>query len=343
MRSLAKWLVPLAALVALTAIGTVARVNPTTMGFVYLFAITLLSIGGGLRVAIGASLLATAFYNYFFLPPLHTFHIDDPRNWMALTAFLVSSLVVTRLVLSARAQAANAERARTELEAATHIEALRESDALKTSLLRAVSHDLTTPLTTIRIHTESLKRHAAALPELQETVRAIDDETARLHRRIDNLLTIGRLEAGRFTPRPEPTPPADIFRSVRETLPLVFASRQVTVSVAPDCPDAFVDPSLVLEILVNLVENAHRASSASGSIELAASAVDSRVRLAVLDRGVGIGGNPDVARRGLGLEIARSLTSASGGTLELADREGGGAVARVDLPAALFDEVEESE
>lgn len=312
MRSFARWLVPLATLVALS-------------------------------VAIVSSLLATAIYNYFFLPPLYTFHVDDPRNWMALTAFLVSALLVTRLVLSARAQAAEAERGRLELEAATHIEALRESDALKTSLLRAVSHDLTTPLTTIRIHTESLKRHAAALPELQDTVRAIDDETTRLHRRIDNLLTIGRLEAGRFTPRPEPTPPADIFRSVRETLPLVFAARQVSISVAPDCPEAFVDPSLVLEILVNLVENAHRASSASATLELTATRVDSRVRLEVLDRGVGIGGDPDVARRGLGLEIARSLATASGGTLELADREGGGAVARIELPAAIFSNVEESE
>jgi two-component system, OmpR family, sensor histidine kinase KdpD len=294
-------------------------------------------------LGLAASVGVTAAYNYFFIPPVHTFRIADPRNWVALAAFLLWSLLVTGLVVIARRQAAEAERRRLEGEASSHIELLQQSDAFKTSLLRAVSHDLTTPLTAIRIHTESLKRHAAATPELAEAVGAIDDETARLHRRIDNLLTIARLEAGRFRPHPEPTPPADIFRSVRESLPLVFASRAVTVSVAEDCPDAWVDPSLVLEIVVNLVENAHRASSGDAVIELAAECVEGRVHLEVRDRGPGIATDSDVAQRGLGLEIARGLTVASDGWFTLANRNGGGAIARVELPAAVFDAVEERE
>jgi two-component system sensor histidine kinase KdpD len=285
-------------------------------------------------LGIAASLGATAAYNYFFIPPLHTFRIDDPRNWVALGVFLVWSLIVTRLVVVAREEAAEAERRRLDGEASAHLDLLRQSDAFKTSLLRAVSHDLTTPLTAIRIHTESLKRHAAAAPELTNAVNAIDDETARLHRRIDNLLTIARLEGGRFTPHAEPTPPADIFHSVRESLPLVFAVRPIAISVAPDCPDAYVDPSLVLEIVVNLVENAHRASPPGAALELTAACVDGRVQLEVLDRGPGIPADSDVARRGLGLEIARGLTAASNGTFTLANRPGGGAVARVELPAA---------
>lgn len=294
-------------------------------------------------LGIAASVGATAAYNYFFIPPLHTFRIDDPRNFMALAVFLVWSLIVTRLVVAAREQAADAERRRLEGEASAHIDLLRQSDAFKTSLLRAVSHDLTTPLTAIRIHTQSLKRHAAAAPELANVVNAIDDETARLHRRIDNLLTMARLEAGRFTPHPEPTPPADIFHSVRESLPLVFASRPVTISVERDCPDAYVDPSLVLEIVVNLVENAHRAAPAGAALELTAKCVEGRVLLEVLDRGPGIAADADVAQRGLGLEIARGLTAASNGTFTLVNRAGGGALARVELPAAVMPDVEETE
>jgi two-component system, OmpR family, sensor histidine kinase KdpD len=294
-------------------------------------------------LGLAASLGVTAAYNYFFIPPVHTFRIDDPRNWMALAAFLVWSLLVTGLVITARNQAAEAERRRLEGEAGAHLELLRQSDAFKTSLLRAVSHDLTTPLTAIRIHTESLKRHAAATPELADAVRAIDDETARLHRRIDNLLTIARLEAGRFRPHAEPTPPADIFHAVRESLPLVFAARPVTVSVAPDCPDVRVDPSLALEIFVNLVENAHRASPDGATLELAAECVDGRVRLEVRDRGPGLAADSDVAQRGLGLEIARGLTVASDGRFTLENRAGGGAIARVELPVAVLDAVEERE
>ena len=371
-RAAARWLMVLAVILALTAAGSVARVNPTTMGFIYLFGVVFLSMWAGLAAGIAASLLATALYNFYFLPPLGTFHVEDPRNWTAMGAFLLAAIVVTRLVLAARGEAAEAERRRLEGEANAHIDLLRQSDAFKTSLLRAVSHDLTTPLTAIRIQTASLERQTADVPELRETVRAIGDETARLHRRIDNLLTIARLESGRFTPRPEPTPPADIFRAVRESLPGVFAARPVTISVEDDCPDAYVDPSLALEIVVNMVENAHRAAPANAAIELVAfrgisSGVEGarsartgggsldfarddtgprddpstgddvpRVLLEVRDRGPGIAQDSDVARRGLGLEIARGLAAASGGSFSLENREGGGAVARVDLPAAVF-------
>lgn len=269
-----------------------------------------------------------------FLPSLRTFRIDDPRNWAALAALLVAALIVSRLVLASRAQAAEAERRRLEGEANAHLDLLRQSDAFKTSLLRAVSHDLTTPLTTIGIHTAALERHAAASPELAETVRAIREETARLHRRIDNLLTIARLESGRFTPHPEPTSPADLFHAVRESLPNVFAARPVTITMDDDCPDALVDPSLVLEILVNLVENAHRASPPATPLELAAAYVGSHVRLEVRDRGPGLAADSDVTRHGLGLEIARGLTAASHGAFAIHNRDGGGTIARVDLPVA---------
>lgn len=340
MRVLIHWLAMAAAIVAVTAAASAARSGPTTVAFLYLFAVIFLSLWGGLKVGVAASLLATVCYNYFFLPPLHTFHIDDVRNWTALAAFLVAALLVTRIITGAREQAAAAERRRLEGEASAYIEMLRQSDAFKTSLLRAVSHDLTTPLTAIRIHTASLARLAAESPELASTAEAIAGETGRLHRRIDNLLTIARLESGRFTPHPEPSPPADLFRSVEESLPHVFRARPVTFTVPPDCADAYVDPSLALEILVNLVENAHRASAADGPIELAAYAAGSRVVLEVRDRGRGLAPDSDVVQRGLGLEIARGLTTASGGTFTIGNREGGGAVARVELPAAVLGAVE---
>jgi two-component system sensor histidine kinase KdpD len=110
----------------------------------------------------------------------------------------------------------------------------------------------------------------------------------------------------------------------------------VTVSVAADCPDAQVDPSLALEILVNLVENAHRASPHGTPIELVAEPAGERVRLEVRDRGRGVAADSDIVQRGLGLEIARGLTTASNGTFALENRDGGGAVARVELPAAVL-------
>lgn len=456
-----------ATIALITWAGTATGLNANTMGFAYLIVVLLISAGGGLVTGTICSLAATLCYNFFFFPPLHTLIIEQPANWFALTAFLVASVTVNRLVVAARIQASTAGQRQSELETlyrlsvdlfaatnragslgdavgralqlfgaqegglvllegdrrvqvvaawngdrpraieeridetarrceptevpttrgrdvylplvvsgvvagvlvarntaasqealqpaarlvalalerqrfideAAHLQALRESDALKTSLLRAISHDLTTPVTAIAIRTESLRRHAVD-DDLRDDVRTIAEETNRLRRRIENLLAMARLEAGQARPRPEPTPPADLFRAVRENLSLVFHERQFRVKVESDCPDAFVDPSLMLEILTNVVENAHRVSPAESPIELHARALTgsaARVLLEVLDRGPGV---PlalqvsDLTQRGLGLEIARSLAAANGGTVSLEPRDGGGTTVRIDVPAA---------
>lgn len=324
------WLATLAIIALVTAAAKFVGLNASTVGFAYLIAVLLISVWGGLLVGTVASVIATLSYNFFFFPPYHTLTIEEPANWFALAAFLVSSVTVNRLVLAARMQAEKAEQRRAEIEA---LSVVRESEALKTSLLRAIAHDLTTPITAITIRTESLRRRASAD---DDDVAAIASETARLRRRIENLLSMARLEAGKSKPHPEPVPPADLFRATRENLPLVFAARPVTVHVDDDCPDANVDPSLALEILVNLVENAHKVSPPRAAIELVAHANGDGVRIEVLDRGPGITPGIDDTHGGLGLGIARSLAAANGGSVALIPREGGGTIARVDLPAAVF-------
>jgi two-component system, OmpR family, sensor histidine kinase KdpD len=239
------------------------------------------------------------------------------------------------------------------LAAAAHLQAVRESDALKTSLLRAVSHDLRTPLTAMRLEVESLERRLADRPEALAGLGHLAVEHARLARRIDNLLALARLEAGLARPHPEPMPVGSLLRAARESLAPLLAGREVSTRVTPGCPDVWVDPSLALEVLVNLLENAARAAPPGSRLELTAGADPrrpGRLRLEVLDRGPGvppavrrlpgelpqaIEGNGDAASGGLGLRIAASFAEASGGALELLDRSGGGTVARLTLPIAV--------
>ncbi|HET9481779.1 MAG TPA: DUF4118 domain-containing protein [Candidatus Polarisedimenticolia bacterium] len=234
------------------------------------------------------------------------------------------------------------------------MEALKQSESLRTALLQAVSHDLYTPLTAVLVSIESVKRILAEDSEAADAIDLIAKETALLHRRIQNLLDLARLQAGSARPHREPTPAADLFRSTRESLPYVAAARRVEARVESDCPDLDVDPSLALEILVNLVENAHRASPEAAPIELVARRhprEDGRVLMEVLDRGRGFvpaatldraqdvratpWGSGDTPHKGLGLEIARSFTAALSGTLDLVARDGGGVCARIDLPASI--------
>ena len=428
----------------LTLLALAADANAITAGFLYFPVVLGLATWAGWAAGAAASVAATLCLNYFFLPPLGTFHVEDPSNWVALGCFLASSTLVSHLVTRARREAETARGRQLELEVlhelsfglftATHrpgalddaaartlraigassgslvldgapvdaarqgsgivksagtsyiplqvgghvsgvlaareptaslavldpavrllalaiererllretarMEAVRESDALKTALLHAVSHDLRTPLTSMRLEIESLEPKLADRPEALDSLRGLSFQQERLTRRIDNLLALARLEAGASRPQPEPTPAGSLFRAARESLALVLDGRDVEVRVAAQCPDLWIDPSLMLEVLVNLLENAARAAPFDRPLELSAEpGSEGRVRIEVRDRGPGM---PSLLQGGgLGLTIARSLAEANGGTLDLLDRPGGGTLARLDLPAAPEPPMEE--
>ena len=275
---------------------------------------------------------------------------------------VLTGLLVARGALAPRAVLAPAgrllalavERERLLAESA-HLVAMQESDTLKTSLLRAVSHDLRTPLTAMRLEIESLDRHLAGDREGSAIVHGLSLEQARLARRIDNLLSLARLEAGVARPHPEPVPAASLVRAARESLALILAGRPVALAVDADCPELWADPALALEVLVNLLENAARAAPPEEPLELTAGGdPDSpgNVRIEVRDRGPGLppgvrrllesprelraaGDSGDTVAGGLGLQIAHGLAAANGGALALLERAGGGTIARLTLPAVI--------
>lgn len=263
-------------------------------------------------------------------------------------ALLVRGVVHNRAALDSAANllAFAIERDRFVTERA-HVEALRQANELKTSLLQAVSHDLKSPLTVLAVESESLERIGIGNEAAAAHVRVLREEVARLHRRIDNLLSLARYEAGVVSPRVEPTPAADLFRAARESLPTILSRHPVQTTVDDDAGDLLVDPSLALEIVINLIENAAGATAAGRAIELHARCsreLDGRVWVEVRDRGAGL--PTEQARRlrtvdaseapgaGLGLELARTLAVLSGGSVEWFEREGGGTIARLDVPAA---------
>jgi two-component system sensor histidine kinase KdpD len=210
-----------------------------------------------------------------------------------------------------------------------------ESDRLKSTLLRAVSHDLRSPLTAMRLAIETLTRDAPD-EATRRRIAPLAAEEERLSRRIDKLLAAARIEAGALVAKPEPIPPAELLQAAREHLAQALAGRRIELRVGADCPEAVVDAPLAIEVLVNLIENAARLSPPDEPLELIArGAPGGRVALEVLDRGPGVGDGaaPPASPGSLGLAIARQLASANRGELELANREGGGAVARFVVPA----------
>ncbi|MFL5570293.1 MAG: DUF4118 domain-containing protein, partial [Gemmatimonadaceae bacterium] len=114
-RNSVPWLIALGGTAAVTAIGRAMRLNANAAGFIFLLVVLAASIRGGLLSGMVASIAATLCYNFFFFPPLYTFTIHEAANWVALAAFLVTSVAVSRLVIAARVQAGRAEQRRNEL------------------------------------------------------------------------------------------------------------------------------------------------------------------------------------------------------------------------------------
>jgi len=146
------------------------RLSSTTVALALLLIVLFAATGWGSRPALLAALLGVACFNYFFLPPVYTFTIADPQNWVALAAFLITALVAGKL--SARAKR-RAEEGRREIERlyneyrvasdrARQAEVFEQSERLKSALLDAVTHDLRTPLTSIKAAVTTLLDEAGA-------------------------------------------------------------------------------------------------------------------------------------------------------------------------------------
>ncbi|GJG85427.1 hypothetical protein tb265_06080 [Gemmatimonadetes bacterium T265] len=242
-----------------------------------------------------------------------------------------------------------AERVRLVAEA-ERAEALREADRMKDQLLAAVSHDLRTPLTTIKALAHDSARRGDA------NAAVIEEQADRLTRIVADLLDLSRARAGGVVVHPELNTAEDVVGALRRQVAGVLGAgpqpRPLVVDLPVDDPPlaGTFDFVATLRILGNLVENANKYAASGAPVELAAYAADGALVFEVRDRGPGVpagereriftpfyrgaGAPADVGGAGLGLATARALAEAQGGTLAYAAREGGGSVFVLRLPGA---------
>jgi two-component system sensor histidine kinase KdpD len=206
-------------------------------------------------------------------------------------------------------------------------EAIRRSDALKTVILQAVSHDFRTPIATIRAAVDGLQAAELLLSDddRADLLDTIGLEVSRLNRLVESVLDLSRLEVGAAAPRKELWDVDDLLaRAISD----VTAAERILVGAMDRVPPVAVDAAHIQRVLVNLLENALKHSLAE--VEVLARAERAGVELDVLDRG----GATPAPGLGLGLAIARGFAEANGASLELFPRDGGGTCARLLLRVA---------
>jgi two-component system sensor histidine kinase KdpD len=430
--------------------GVIAALKPyvpvLSLGSLYVFAVLPIAVVWGLAYAVTVSVASMLAFNWFFLPPTHTFTLSESRNWFALAVFVVTAIVVSELAARLRrrvreasllaetattllehgdvsselerisaeaARALQVERVRIAVgdqpvlggsgeahvlrvggrrvgtivlegrqqgeggarrrvlpalasllgvaidrerltREAFEAEALRRGDVIKTALLRAVSHDLRTPLMAISTSAGALARPDLSIDEAgrADLLATILDASDRLDRLVDNLLDLSRLQAGAAKPDQELWEVDELIIQALDELG--EDGNLVEVTFPEDSPAVRVDAHQIQRVLANLVENAIKYSPIGDPVRVQVTTTQSEAVIRVIDHGPGVPLDEreeifepfqrgkrrgDVGGAGLGLAIARGFTEANGGHLWVESRSNQGATFVLALPIAAAEVV----
>jgi len=318
---------------------------------------------GGRGPALVTAVVAAAALNVVFIPPHWTFDVDAIDDLVALVVFLVVAAVVGTLVaregerrLAAESRAGELARLNEDLvameqersrlaEEATRAAVLERVDAQRAALLRSVSHDLRTPLSTIRAVASDLQSgthyDAATRADLLSLVA---DEAERLDRLVANLLSLSRIEAGALDPDRQAVAVEELVAHAVKRLGRMVHDVRVELDLPDDLPLADGDYTQIDQVVSNLLENASRHAPPGSCIRIGARPVAGTIDVWVDDEGGGI----DRAERerifepfrrgggstssGIGLAICKAIVEAHGGRIEATEAPGGGARFRFSLP-----------
>jgi two-component system phosphate regulon sensor histidine kinase PhoR len=225
---------------------------------------------------------------------------------------------------------------------------------LQLDFLSKVSHEFKTPLTSIRMFTETLAEQPLTGEQRQHCLSMLQQETQRLESMIGRLLDFGRMEAGKMIYHRQPEPVSGVVDSALQAFEPIRLRERVSLSVdvPRELPPVLADREMMSQALLNLLQNAVKYGGDDKTIQLVCQRENGRVVIAVRDRGPGI---PRKERRriferfyriddrlsrtqegsGLGLAIVRHVVQAHGGRVVVRNRPQGGAEFQILLPAAI--------
>ena len=344
------------ALVAATTAALVpvrAHVTRATPALLLVLAVVAAGWLGGLRASVVVSFLAALVLNVAFIEPFWTLKVAAWDDWVALGVFLVVAIAIGALL----AALADRERAAQEREVesralyerlsreADRTQLLEQLDEQRAALLRSVSHDLRTPLATIRAVASDLRDGVVYDDATRfELLTSVCDEAERLDRLVGNLLSMSRIEAGALKPERQAVDVEELVADRARRLRRLFDKVRLQVDVARDLPLVNGDYTQLEQVLTNLMENAARHAPQGSIVRIEARRRGAMVEVRVADEGIGVA--PYLSAKifepfrreegsrssGVGLAICKAIVEAHGGSIGVEDSPGGGATFAFTLP-----------
>jgi K+-sensing histidine kinase KdpD len=318
---------------------------------VFLLAIVLAGTRWNRGPVLAMAAVAALVWNYFFIPPRFTLHIERPEDVVMFGMFFVVAMAMGHLITRLRAREAALEHYHQEreqlLQARHRAEIAAEAERLHRTLLDSVSHELKTPITIIRTALDGLDTSNPFTAE-------IDTATRRLQRIVENLLEITRVESDAVKPAPDWCEIGDVLHAATAPLQRELAAHPLRVTGTDSLPLLRLDSRLLAQALSNILHNAAQHAPAGTSIEIqadpSAAGPDGRpnqlLQLRVRDHGPGL--PPELEDRvfdkfsrargapaggtGLGLAISRGLMRAMKGDITVRNHPEGGAEFLLSLP-----------
>jgi two-component system, OmpR family, sensor histidine kinase KdpD len=329
----------LIALISFACFTATGFIGYKVVALLLLVAVSLLAMLFDILPVLLAALLSAFIWNFFFIPPVYTFHIADTEDALMFLMYFLVALV--NIVLTSRIREAE-KKARDKEEKEKTIR-------LYNTLLNSLSHELRTPISTIIGAVDTLKENPEKLSEANraELLSEIDIASTRLNRQVNNLLNMSRLEAGTLQLKLDWCDTNELIFSVIQKLREAGREHNIEFEADESLPLFKLDSGLLEQILQNILHNAILYTPVGSIITIKSLFHNNNCVISIADTGKGFPENAvqfvfdkfyrlpqsKTGGTGLGLSIAKGFTEAHHGSLTLENLKTGGAKFTIHIPA----------
>lgn len=306
-------------------------------GFILLFAVSLIAITFEILPVIVAAALSAFIWNFFFIPPRFTVHVELTEDVILLVMYFVIAMISGVLTNKIR-----------KIEKVAMVREERANSVkLYNTILNSLSHELKTPIAAIIAATDNLQSNPAlSLQTKEQLINEISKASLRLNQQVENLLNISRLESGHIKPKSDWCDVIELVYNVAQRVEEINPGRKVHINIAENLPLCNLDKGMLDQVIYNLLNNAAIHTAYKSRIDVSATCIGGLLQVLIQDSGEGFKGvdardvfdkfsrdkNISVSGSGLGLSIVKGFTEALGGTVELKKLHPQGSRFEISIP-----------